>query len=257
MNLSKYDWKFKLFGIPVRVMVTFWLICIFFSPFLKGYEGPWLFGLFGWSAALLLSVLAHETGHALAMRRLYGGTPRIDLGIGRTSSGAFVFGGLTTSYVADSVPIKRALVSAAGPVAGIVLSLAFALILALFGVRFGVDFFLGVPIPEPDPRSFAFLRVPALLYFVYFFVYGFVWVGLVWGLFNLAPIVPFDGGHILLAVFTSLFGRREGARWALVISFVAAITLAILFIARGNFIMTLFCLFIAYQNYQLQMYGRF
>ena len=255
MNLSKYDWKFKLFGIPVRVMVTFWLICIFFSPFLKGYEGPWLFGLYGWSAALLLSVLAHETGHALAMRRLYGGTPRIDLGIGRTSSGAFVFGGLTTSYVADSVPIKRALVSAAGPVAGIALSLAFALILALFGVRFGVDFFLGVPIPEPDPRSFAFLRVPALPYFVYFFVYGFVWVGLVWGLFNLAPIVPFDGGHIL-AVFTSLFGRREGALGARYFVRRRDHARDPLYRPR-HFIMPLFCLFIAYQNYQLQMYGRF
>ncbi len=64
MDFSKFDWKFNLFGIPVRVMATFWLVCVFFSPFSSGNDGPWLFGLLGWSAAMLLTFLAHEFGHA-------------------------------------------------------------------------------------------------------------------------------------------------------------------------------------------------
>ena len=52
------------------------------------------FGAAGWVAALLISFLVHELGHALTARRYFGAKPEITLGIGRSPSGASVFGGV-------------------------------------------------------------------------------------------------------------------------------------------------------------------
>ncbi len=254
MDLSQFDWKFKLFGFPVRVMVSFWLICVFFSPFSTGQNGPWLFGLLGWSAAVFLSILIHELGHAFAMRKVYGTTPTIDLGIGRASRGAFVFGGLTSSYSNDQVPIKRALTAAAGPVAEITSAFALALALIPLGFRFELTTIFGfIPTITADVNSFLFFGSAPLIYFVYCFVEGFVWVGGVWGLFNLAPVFPCDGGQILLSALGQTMGA-VGVRIALFASIVVSVALGYLFLRDENWFMTFFFFFSAYQNYRLLAY---
>ncbi len=252
MDLSKLDWKFTLFGIPVRVMATFWLVCVFFSPFSSGNEGPWLFGLLGWSAAMLLTFLAHEFGHALFMRKLYGGTPKIDLGIGHTQNGSFVFGGLTTSYTRDVSFGKHALTSAAGPLAELASVLVFVVILAFFGVRYEISTSLfGIPVLTPLAETFTpFAKSPAALYCVYYFAHGFIWLGIVWGLFNLVPIFPCDGGQILLAVLGKSLGPA-GVRLTFGISFALAIAIAVYFLVNGSVFMPLFFGYTAYQNYNL------
>ncbi|MBP5620734.1 MAG: hypothetical protein J6X44_01835 [Thermoguttaceae bacterium] len=250
MDLSQFDWKFKIFGFPVRVMVSFWLICVFFSPFLRGQNGPWLFGLLGWSAAVFLSILIHELGHAFAMRKVYGSTPTIDLGIGRTSSGAFVFGGLTTA-TGDGAPIKRALTAAAGPIAEITAAFALALLLIPLGFRFERTTILGViPAISANVDSFRFFGSLPLIYLTYCFVEGFVFVGIVWGLFNLAPILPCDGGQILLSVLGQSLGTN-GVRITLIVSIVLSAGLGYLFLQKESFFMAFFFFFSAYQNYRL------
>ena len=252
MDFSKFDWKFNLFGIPVRVMATFWLVCVFFSPFSSGNDGPWLLGLLGWSAAMLLTFLAHELGHALSMRKLYGGVPQIDLGIGHTQSGAFVFGGLTTARTRDVSFGKHALTSAAGPLAELASVLVFVIILSLFGTRFEISTSLfGIPVLTPLTESFtSIIKSPAALYFVYYFAHGFIWLGIVWGLFNLAPIFPCDGGQILLAVLGKSLGP-SGVRLTFGISFILAVAVAAYFLLNGSVFMPLFFGYTAYQNYNL------
>lgn len=258
MNLSKYDWKFTLFGVPVRVMITFWILCVFFSPFGTDFEGPWIFGLIGWALAVFLSFLTHELGHAFAMRKVYGGVPRIDLGVGHTSSGTFVFGGLTTSASGvQNSPEKRALTAGAGPVAEIAIALMFIAFLSLLGIQFEIHYFLGViPIPAPMVESFLFLNSRALVYLVYFFVWGFVYAGLVWGAFNILPVFPYDGGQLLLAFLSKRFGAR-GVHMTLITSIVIAGMMGLLFLKSRNFFMAIFLFYSAYQNYRLMQYRRF
>lgn len=255
MDLSKYDWNFRLFGTPVRVMATFWLLCVFFSPFGASQKGPWLFGLIGWGAAVFVSFLTHEFGHAYAMRKLYGGTPRIDLGVGRLANGGFVFGGMTTaSHNGRQSPRTLALTSASGPLTEILCALAFIVVLSGFGVKFYLGDIFGLPIlPVPDPERFAGFGNSTLAYTLFFFTYGYVYVSLVWGVFNLLPIYPWDGGQLMFAFLVDKFGSR-GAKLALQISVAAAVLLGLLFLKSGSYFMTFFMFYSAYQNYRLLSY---
>lgn len=251
MDLSKYDWKFTIFDTPVRVMATFWVLCIFFSPFATNFEGPWLFGLAGWSAAVLATFLAHELGHAYAMRKAYGGRPRIELGIGRSTSGSLVFGGLTSSptYGANT-PENRAFTAGAGPLAEIAASLIFVILMSGLGFSFQATEIFGIPFPIPDIASFRWLGVLPLIYLVYFFVYGFVVAGLVWGIFNILPIYPCDGGQLLLAYLSKRKGEK-GVKLTLQISIACSLGLALMFLLNRQIFMTIFMIFSAYQNYRL------
>ena len=55
--MSQYVWKFRLFGVPVAVLPSFWFLCVAFSPFLSEIdpETPWVWGLLGWTAATTLA----------------------------------------------------------------------------------------------------------------------------------------------------------------------------------------------------------
>ena len=136
MNLSKFDLNLSPFGVRVRIMPTFWLVCALFSPFFTEFKGPWVVGLLSWTAGLLLAFLAHHLTQAALMRRLYGETPQIELGFGRSTSGELVFGGLTSCAKLEEASMKRALIAASGPVVGIALSVLAAKLLELAGLPF-------------------------------------------------------------------------------------------------------------------------
>jgi len=258
MNLSKYNWNFTLFGVPVCVMPSFWILCVFFSPFLSGYVGQssWLFGLLGWSAAVLLSFLSHELGHALAARRLQGARPAIDLGIGRGSRGSFVFGGVTTWTPTYGTSHKsRAIVSAAGPCAALIGAAILLLVAALEGssfcyrlefgflpVVFPADWIIGIKSASPIRMAFAY------------FVYGFVWISVFWSFVNLVPIFPLDGGQVLTSLLVSKNGAK-GALQGLKISIACGIIVALLFLSEGSLFAAFFFFYLAYQNYQTLKYS--
>ena len=79
---SQYDLHFSLLGIPVRVHPYFWLVSV-----LMGWnQGDAKLALL-WVAAVFVSILVHEMGHALVIR-YYGWSPRVTL---------YSFGGLASS----------------------------------------------------------------------------------------------------------------------------------------------------------------
>ncbi|MGI9624985.1 MAG: metalloprotease, partial [Acidimicrobiales bacterium] len=184
--------RFTLFGFPVRMQVSFFVVVVILGLF----PGATASTVLIWTAVAAVSILWHELGHAFAAKRL-GSNPTIDL---------YSFGGLTHWQPrADASRWNLISVALAGPIAGVVLGLAVAAATVLVG---GVG--------TGDVR---------------FFVVVTLWINLGWGLVNLLPVLPLDGGHVLAEL---LPGTRE-QRWrrAAIISVVTGVAAAVLLILVG------------------------
>jgi Zn-dependent protease len=161
---------FHVAGFPVRVHPLF---------FLTALATGWAFisepaRLAVWMAVVFVSVLLHEVGHALAFRR-YGCPASISL---------HGMGGTTEGEDAERLTHRQsAWVSFAGPGAGFLLG---GLIWAL--ARFT---------PLGQQGGLAGQAVTQLL-----------WANIGWGLFNLLPLQPLDGGHLLASAVRARKGYR-------------------------------------------------
>jgi Zn-dependent protease len=186
----------RLFGVPIRVDPSFFLMAILLgSP--GSVEPRELLRLGIWTGVVFVSILWHELGHALAAR-IFGGKPRIELGI---------MGGLT-SWEASGIRSTWALIAAslAGPLAG------FAL---------GGSIYLLATELRPDPSSSLHLAS-----------YYAVWINLGWGALNLLPLLPYDGGQAMASALGGLAGER-GRTAARVISLVVGLGALGFAIAQG------------------------
>ncbi len=184
--------SFTLFGFPVRVQASFFLVVILLGLF----PGATVATVAIWTAVAAISILWHELGHAFAARRL-GSEPTIDL---------YSFGGLTHWQPrADASRWHLISVALAGPFAGVILGGVVAAV-ALAAGGFGTGN----------------LR---------FFVIVVLWINLGWGLVNLLPVLPLDGGHVLAEM---LPGSRE-QRWkrASIVSIVTGVGAAVALIIAG------------------------
>lgn len=212
---TQYDLAFSLGGIPVRVVPTFWLAGVLLGFRLLQDPDHGFALLLIWLAVLFVSILVHELGHAL-VASLFGYPPRIVL---------YHFGGLAMyepdhDYTAG----KSILISLAGPGAGFLL-LGCAFAASLFAAVGGQD---GVLLDNA-------------LWFA-------IWINLFWGLVNLLPILPLDGGNVCREVCTSM-NRQRGMVWTLWIGVFVGVAVAIgFFLLRLTFTGILFLL-IAAQNY--------
>ena len=257
MNSPRYVWKFRLFGVPVAVLPSFWFLCVAFSPFLSRIdpESPWIWGLLGWTAATTLAFLLHELGHALAAKRLLGATPEIALGIGTSPSGASVFGGVTSwrpIYSKKPTNWSQAFVSFAGAGAGFLGVAALLAVAFLCGCDFTVGIAAGTPIPIVFPTEWAVgvdSNEPFALFLGYF-VFGFIWICVFWGAVNLVPVYPLDGGQIATALGAQI-SPQNGVRNALILSVVCAAGLAYFFFTRGSVFAAFFFAYLTYQNYAM------
>lgn len=188
---TPFDVRFNLFAIPIRIHPVFWLSAamIFWNPERLGLVFLGVFSVF-------LSVLVHELGHALVLRR-YGFPSEIVL---------YFLGGYAT---ATRLSTWRQIWSlAAGPVAG----LSFA------ACQYGLMMLLMHFVPE------VFDQLPALgnLFFMLLFS------GMIVNLMNLIPALPLDGGQIMAAL-VSHYGKRgrESTALTLKISVAAAAGVAV------------------------------
>jgi stage IV sporulation protein FB len=205
---TPYDLNFSLFGIPVRVAPWFWLVAL-----ILGYQPKDPGGLVSWVVALFVSILVHELGHAAVMRA-YRFRPWIVL---------YGMGGLTCrdqGYAYRSKgnePLGQTFISLAGPAAGFLL--AGILLLVLMAAGYGKHIGFGAPLGVTPHVSMSNLRVAVLLNQLFF-------ISVAWGLVNLLPIYPLDGGQIAREIFLKL-NPRDGIRLSLILSIVAAVAMAI------------------------------
>jgi stage IV sporulation protein FB len=169
---------FTIAGIPIRIEWSFWLIAVFL-----GYRARTGWLLVAWVAIVLVSILVHELGHAVALR-IYHQRPHVVL---------HAFGGLTYGSSAYRSRAQSIVVSAAGPLTALLL--------------------LGVP---------AWLALDPFWQYTHHerwvIVGDIAWVNIAWSIVNLLPILPLDGGNIA----ASIFGRHTARLISMLTAFGAA-----------------------------------
>ncbi len=167
-----------------------------------------------WVAVVFLSVLVHELGHAL-MARGFGFQPVILL---------YSMGGLTswaeTHQIGEG---RRILISGAGPMAGFLLG--------------GIVIALAPAVPED---ASVFLRIA---------IRDLIWVNIGWGLLNLLPILPLDGGHIMRSSVQVLRGGKPSVL-PFRISFAASVVICALALYVQMIWGAILAGWLAYNNYR-------
>jgi Zn-dependent protease len=250
---TQADLHFRLFGIPVRVHPFFWLVSLVMGAGgLRSGEADPVDALV-WVVVVFMSILVHELGHAV-MQRAYGGRPWITL---------YGLGGLASCNDCDRSPRRQIIISLAGPAAGFLLAGVVVLTMRLTGHVIG--FALS---PERiDLESLGLFRVlqgrmgPFAIYFQPFHselmnrvIWDALQVNILWGLVNLLPIYPLDGGQIARELFT-LRHPREGIIQSLQQSAGVAVLISIYGITQQSLFICLMFGFLAVGSFQtLQAY---
>jgi Zn-dependent protease len=219
----------------------FWLIAILFA------SSSNLFTILLWVIAIFISILIHEMGHALAFRR-FGQPSHILLHFagGLTIPQSISLGSYNSTVGLS--PNQHIFVSLAGPGAGFLLATLVVLVSKLIGglVAFSTILWIipfpMVQLPGPD--------------FVTSFAMMLLWVNIFWGIINLVPVWPLDGGQV--ARFALLQSDPwDGVRKSLWLSVISGGILAFigLFVFRSIYTAFLFGM-LAFQSYQ-SLQGRY
>ncbi len=252
---TQYDLHFDLAGVPVRIHPLFWLVSLILGMPREGEvlggESPVL-GVVIWILALFVSILIHEMGHAFAIRH-FGWQPRVVL----YGMGGLALWESSSPYGASygerkDTPQSKILIAAAGPAAGFVLA---ALVIGVcFATRHPVTFSAGGPLGFMwHVEGFENIKAETL-------VRDLIFINVYWGLVNLLPVFPLDGGQISRELFT-LSSHQDGLPRSLLLSAVVGGIVAVLALARlglreGFFVAFMFG-YLAYVSYNaLQAYQR-
>lgn len=229
---TPYDFNFQAFGIPVRVHPFFWIVTVLLG--ISASEADPIEMLL-WVAVVFFSILIHELGHAFAARS-YGMEPWITL---------HGFGGLASYTAYNQSTKEKVLISLAGPAAGF----AFAALI-LLAIRLAGHGLVLVPSLMPVVfEQFPSRNLNILLYFLLF-------VNVVWGLVNLLPIYPLDGGQISRELFAQ-WKPYEGIRFSMMLSIAVAGAVAVYaLLFYGSLYVTMMFGYLAYLSYStLQAYS--
>lgn len=158
---------FRLFGIGVRVHIWFLLVGMLIGMNSPEIEArPWMLAV--WIGIVFLGVLSHELGHAI-VGRAFGWKPSIEL---------VALGGLTRfDGIEGGRPWQRMAMVVSGPTVNAVLGALCLVAYAFFGEKM-------------HPIASSTLEQAG-------------WLQIAWAVLNLLPMLPLDGGQLLL----------EGSRW--------------------------------------------
>ena len=157
-----------------------------------------------------LSIMIHELGHALTIRK-YGLPAAITLQ---------AFGGYA-SFPAGKLDRKQSFfVTAAGPV----LQFVFGVLLIVLAPS--------ISIPEGS------LFLPFLRYLI--------WVSIAWSILNCLPVYPMDGGQMMAAIL----GPKKQHNVHLISSIVAVIIGVAGYLYLGTILLPIFMALFAWQNWQ-------
>ncbi len=202
---------------PVRVQISFWLATLILG--ISSYlDEPTL--IFTWILVVFFCIMLHELGHAVVARMLKL-DPVIQL---------YWMGGLTipTRY-RRLTPWQDILLSLAGPFAGFVLG----------GIMLVTVFLL--------PQS-----TPDIVFEIWFQV---LWATIGWGVINLVPMLPLDGGHIMRGIYQWIRHTTD-ERVPLIISIGVGVLVALAAIYFQEQYFMVYALFFSFNNFMALRNGR-
>jgi stage IV sporulation protein FB len=176
----------RISGVPLQADWSFGFILAWLVMSNSGSGGEG-FGMgLGFGAMVVVSIVVHELGHALVGRRM---------GLRPVGILLHSFGGLCRYDRAPS-GLQGVIVSAAGPGAGLLLGvLAFVLNLSVGGW-----------LPAWGPWALVNLAI----------------INVFWSLFNLLPMLPLDGGHVVFHALEARWKPRQAMRSVAIVSLVTA-----------------------------------
>ncbi len=180
-------------GIPVGVNFSF-LILVVLLAMLMGNNNL-VYGIIC-GICIIIALMVHEFGHALVAAH-YNLNPQVIL----TGSG-----GLTIHKSANAK--QSFLITLMGPLSGLVLG----------GIALGVYFGLAVYAPT-------FLST--YTNFAKFLEYS-MFINLGWGIFNLIPINPLDGGKLLSALLAKFMAPKTAIKTSVVVSTLCCVAFIVL-----------------------------
>ena len=227
---TPFDIRFVLFRIPISITPFFWLIGVllaydFTYNSQEGRLDPIAFATA--ILAIVISILVHELGHGLVIRYVFGASTMIFL---------HGFGGVAIHdrpyYYRTPQRLGRIFISFAGPLAGFLFA----------ALCLGILWHSGEVIAT---RSYLQLFLLIICY-----------IGISWGIFNLLPVYPLDGGQIFREICLQL-SRRYGMEASAGISAVTAILLAMFFLQRQWYFGVFLFGILAYQSIQMLQTRRF
>ena len=238
-NVTPYDLKFQVAGVPIRIHPGFWIagVALGFDQYEPRFTLIWV-------VVLLISILWHEMGHALASKWQQV-QPSVVL---------YWMGGLCYSDRNRLPTSGRLAVILGGPGAGLILALLTGLIGAMAcGLTWADDLALVGFGPGDANRAFAKLGGSDSLFWFY---RGMLFFNGGWTLVNLLPIWSLDGGQFLGEVLTQR-GQFWGMKVTHTVSLVTAAAVALWGASEQNLFIIVFFGFFAFSNYQgLQLLNR-
>jgi stage IV sporulation protein FB len=195
------QWNFSLWGVPVHVKLWFWL-----SVLIMGGEQPAPIVMI-WAAACFCSILLHELGHVFAFSA-FGERAEVTL---------HGWGGMAVPRGELRGTLARFVVALAGPSAGFALAALTLAVAVLIGAKTHIGFHMMLPVLAVWPKvgSSAYLQPSAS--YTYVALNDLLYINFYWGLVNLLPIYPLDGGQAARAVFEQ-YDPYRGRKKSLMLS---------------------------------------
>jgi len=247
---SPYDLRFSFLGFPTRIAWTFWLIAIVLGYDLaRGVDGRFAGGSPGvlpllviWGVCIMISILIHELGHTIAFR-YYGIESSILL---------YHFGGLAIPTGASRwgrssgrmTNGQELIIAAAGPAFQI--GSAALLTLAVWGLGYNVWAFRLMPTPLASiGATLGGDEIDGAAAFA--LVNFYVLPSIMWGLLNLIPVLPLDGGRIAQSIIMISGGDLNQARW---LGVIASAIIGIYAFQSGQTFLGIFFIWMGIDNYQ-------
>ena len=226
---------FDLFGHPIYIIPVFLVLIALFAFMGVSAQHGGAFqivaNLLVWAPTLFLGILIHELGHAAALKKFGYGTSDIML---------HGFGGVTINRRRTNAPPGRSIViSLAGPFA------SFGVAVVSFGL-----YFLYAGSVQIDG---GLLATGSGILERFLYINGVI--NTFWAIFNLLPINPLDGGHVVLHALRGKFkSDRKAMKYTAITSLVALGVVILAAIVTGIFdpiLFPLLALIFGYQNWQI------
>ncbi|HEX2833373.1 MAG TPA: M50 family metallopeptidase [Thermoanaerobaculia bacterium] len=201
-------------GTPIDVDFNFMVLIVFFVAMNYDAQAGLHYALL-WIPILFLSVLVHELAHAAAFGLLGFGSSHIILN---------GMGGVTYNDSRNVRPWQDVLISVAGPASSFAL-MAVSMWLA------------GTNIAHTDKMVAALLpRMQAANFF--------------WGVFNLIPLHPLDGGHATRSFFRMFLDERRSFTIATWVGLVVGAGVVVLALMSRSIFLALYVAFFMYMAWQ-------